>query len=374
MNIIIPHAFEANYTMGFIKGLLANKIDLCVISSDITHRKLIKSKIKAINLRGSMDKDRPIERKLFNLMGYYIKLILFLFKNRGSTIHFSGIFENNIILFDGFFLQLYFILISSRYIYTAHNIVPHNKENSTFYKIIYAVIYKIPDTIVVHTQTMKKELGEKFGVSKKKIKVISIGLNTEIPTTDLTKFSARHRLGINQSDRVILFFGKIDPYKGLDLLIMALDRIIGLTSLKLVIAGWFTNLSYRDKILNAINVSRCKEDIHLNEGFISNEDVEVFFKSADVLALPYKNIYQSGVVFLCFNFGLPIVATDVGSLREFVEEGMGIILKTNDAEGLADALRYFFKNQHYFQHEEIAERAKKYKWEKICKSLVPLYQ
>jgi len=68
------------------------------------------------------------------------------------------------------------------------------------------------------------------------------------------------------------------------------------------------------------------------------------------------------------------VATDVGSLSEFVDEGMGVITKTNDAKGVADALRRFFETQSQFRHEEIVEKAKKYKWDRICKLILPLYQ
>jgi len=198
-------------------------------------------------------------------------------------------------------------------------------------------------------------------------------MNEEMPITEINRIEARQRLGFELEDRVVLFFGKADEFKGLDILIEAFDRL-SMPSTKLLISGWFPNPSYRHKILSAIDAAYSRKDIHLHEGFLPNEDVEVFFKSADVMALPYRNIYQSGVVFLCFNFGLPIVATDVGSFREFVEDDMGIIANTNDAEGMADALRHFFKNQHSFQREEIAERARKYRWDKICKTLVPLYQ
>lgn len=373
MTIIVPHGFEPNYTLGFVKGLAANGVDLSVISSDTDERRLLENDIPNVNLRGSQDHSRPLMAKVVNLLRYYIYLLLFLIRDRENIVHFTGLFGNTSILFDGIVLNICFKLLSSRYVYTVHNVLPHNKENSRFFRLIYRLIYRIPDKLLVHTKLAEQHLIEQFSVSERKIHVISIGMNEEMPVTGLTKRESRIRLGFKSGDRIILFFGKADEYKGLDILIEAFDRL-AMPSTKLLISSWFPNLSYRHQILSAIDASRSKEDIYLNEGFIPNEEVEVFFKSANVLALPYRNIYQSGVVFLCFNFGLPIVATDVGSLREFVEEGMGVITETNDIDGVAEGLRRFFNNQHHFQHDEIAKRGQKYKWEKICETLVPLYQ
>ena len=373
MSIIVPHGFEPNYTLGFVKGLVANDIELCVISSDTDQRRFLENGIQNINLRGSQDHSRPFTAKAINILRYYFRLQLFLIRNRRNIVHFTGLFGKKLILFEGIVLNLYFRLLSSRYVYTVHNVLPHSKEHSQFFRRIYRLIYKIPDTLLVHTHQAKQQLVERFSVPERKIFVISIGVNEEMPVTEITRTEARRQMGFEFEDRVILFFGKVDKYKGLDVLIEAFDRL-AMPSTKLLISGWFPSLSYRDKIVSAIDASARRKDIRLHEGFMPNEGVEMFFKSAGVVALPYRNIYQSGVVFLCLNFGLPIVATDVGSLREFVEEGMGIIAKTNDVEGVADALRRFFRNRHHFEREEIVERAKKYKWDIICKTIVPLYQ
>jgi glycosyltransferase involved in cell wall biosynthesis len=311
--------------------------------------------------------------KAVNLMRYYARLVLYLYRHRRSVVHFTGIFRNALILFEGFVLSLCFRLLSSRYVYTVHNVLPHNKENKRFLKWVYRLVYKIPDTLLVHTRLAKQQLVEQFSVPDQKVIVISIGVNEEMPVTEITREEARRRMGFDARDRIVLFFGKVDEFKGLDILIEAFE-VLELPSTKLLISGWFPNPSYRQKIISALGATRRKADIHLHEAFIPNEEVEIFFKSADVLALPYRNIYQSGVVFLCFNFGLPIVATNVGSLQEFVGEEMGIITRTNDAPGVADGLRRFFETQNRFRREHIIAKAAKYKWENICKVLTPLYK
>jgi glycosyltransferase involved in cell wall biosynthesis len=214
---------------------------------------------------------------------------------------------------------------------------------------------------------------EIFRIPKNKIIVISIGLNEEIPITKITRKEARERLGYAIEDKIILFFGKADLFKGLDILIEAFQRI-EMKATKLLISAWFPNSSYRQFILDNISSSKRKEDIVLFEQFISNDKVEVYFKCADVLVLPYRNIYQSGVVFLSYRFGLPLIATDVGAIKEFVEEDMGIIVRKNDPDELSKAIENYFNNAKKFSREEIIKKAEKYRWEKICQSIVSLYQ
>lgn len=373
MTIIVPHGFEPNYTAGFVKGLVANGVDACVISSDTDHRKLQESGIRCANLRGGQDHARFWMVKVVNLLKYYMLLVFYLFRQRRSVVHFTGLFRNELILFEGLVLNSCFRMLSRHYIYTVHNVLPHSKEKSLFFRLVYRFVYKIPQSLLVHTQLAKHQLVAQFSVPDSKIIVISIGLNEEMPITEITREDARRRLGFTNEEKVVLFFGKADEYKGLDTLLAAFDRL-DLPRIKLLIAGWFPDPSYRRQIVSAIDAARHKADIHLHEAFIPNAEVENYFKSADVLVLPYKHIYQSGVVFLCFNFGLPVVATDVGSLPEFIDKDMGIITKTNDAEGVADGLQCFFAKQSQFRQETIIEKAKKYKWDRICKILLPLYQ
>ena len=373
MNIIIAHGFEPNYWIGYVKGLKANGIDFIVISSDVTHERLIKNKIKSLNFRGDQSEDRCLKDKIVNLLRYYNRLIVYLMKNKNATIHMTGMFRNEFVLFEGLFLSLFFWFVSSRYIYTAHNLLPHNKERSLFYKVIYKFVYKLPNIILVHTKLFKKKLIADFRIAENKIKVISIGLNEEIPITEMKDNDARIRLGFKNTDKLLLCFGSIDEYKGVDLLIKAFDKL-KMNSLKLVIAGRFKNEEYKKKIYALINAVDCTDKIFLFDRFIPNEEVEVFFKSCDVIVLPYRSIDQSGIVFLSFRFGMPIIATDVGSLCEYIDNDTGIIIKTNDANGLVDSLIYFFDNRNNFNKNKIRHKSKKYKWKNICKTILPIYE
>jgi len=81
-------------------------------------------------------------------------------------------------------------------------------------------------------------------------------------------------------------------------------------------------------------------------GFIPDEDTEIYFKAADVIALPYTQVFQSGVLFLGYSFGLPAVATDVGSFREDLIEGRtGFLCKPEDPKDLARAIEAYFESE-----------------------------
>lgn len=371
--VLIPHGFETNYTVGFARGLAANGIRVLVVSADTDCRELDAAGIANVNLRGEQGPDRPPHAKAITLLRYYARLVRLLQRERGGTLHFTGLFKKELILLEGLLLHRIFRRLAGRYVYTAHNVLPHGCENRRFLRRMYRSIYRLPDRIIVHAPAAARQLLQEFGVPKEKVQVASIGLNEEAPLTELTRAEARERLGLAEPERVVLFFGKAEPYKGLDLLIRAHAAAEG-PDATLLVSCWFPSADYRRAVLEAIARSPRRNRIRLHEGYAANEDVEVFFKAADVLVLPYRHIYQSGVVFLCWRFGLPVVATDVGSLREYIEPDAGVIAPAATPEAIARALRRFFDRGSRFRRERIAARAQRYRWEVICRDLLPLYR
>ncbi len=371
-NLILPNGFEANFTLGFIKGLVANKVTVLVLSCDDTEGKLKAAGIPSINVRGSLDENRAVGEKVRNLLRYYARTMLLLYRYRGGTVHFTGILDARRILLEGLLLHLWARLTAARYIYTVHNVLPHGRDQSRFFRRFYRVAYRVPHLLVVHVPSARDQLIKEFRIPADRILLSSIGLNEEMPITSLTRAEARRKLGLGENEKVILSFGRIDEYKGLDLLIAAFDELT-LAEMRLVVAGPFGDSNYRRRILDAMSRARRTVQISLHEGFVPNEEGEVFFKAADVLCLPYRNIYQSGLVFLAPRFGLPIVSTNVGSMSEFIAEDTGVIAQTNDVAGIRDALRLFFERIDRFQRDRIAAHAQKYRWSEICRQLVPFY-
>jgi glycosyltransferase involved in cell wall biosynthesis len=214
---------------------------------------------------------------------------------------------------------------------------------------------------------------KEFGVPRHKIRVSSIGLNEEMPDTELNTVQSRNKFGVSDEQYVILFFGKIDEYKGLDILLDAFEEI-KIDSCRLIVAGVFRSKAYRNKILQRLAISKKRGKIRFEERHVPNEEAEIYFKAADVLCLPYRNIYQSGLAFLGPRFGLPLVTTDVGELRELVETNkLGLVAKSNDAKGLRQALEDFFSRQKDFSRDEIMRQVRKFRWDRVCSDLKALY-
>jgi glycosyltransferase involved in cell wall biosynthesis len=229
---------------------------------------------------------------------------------------------------------------------------------------------------------MKYQLMEQFHLDEGKISVIPFGINDTVPETTLSKRQARGKLGLANTDKVILFFGNIAPYKGLEYLLMAMPILKGtFKQVKLIIAGRIKNCHSYWRQIQSIKIKRNLEDSIIERTeFIPDEEVEIYYKAADVLILPYRYIFQSGVLFLSYNFGLPVIATDVGSLREDIMDGeTGFLCQPENPTDLAEKIILFFNSSLYENIENnrndiMSFAKKKYSWDIVGNITVPVYE
>src|SRR5262249_39697560 len=194
------------------------------------------------------------------------------------------------------------------------------------------------------------------------ITVVPFGVNQTVPNTALTESEAKTRLGIDPVEKTMLFFGHIAPYKGLEYLIDALGRLSRPSEYRLIIAGnpkagfeeyWQTVSGAIASVAGARVLQRIE--------FVPDAETELYFKAADVLVLPYRHIFQSGVLFLAYNFGLPVLAADVGSLRDDVVEGRtGFVFRPEDPGDLARAIETYFGSELFRQLPERRRDVREY--------------
>lgn len=150
---------------------------------------------------------------------------------------------------------------------------------------------------------------------------------------------ARETLKVDSTKKTVLFFGFIRDYKGLDLLIDAFDMLD--ESYQLIIAG--ECYGSFDKYQRQIDKSPRKEDIHLHNHYISDAQVPAYFSAADLCVLPYKSATQSGITSISFHFDLPILATDVGGLKESVHHKKnGLIVDEATALAIGNSIKTYF--------------------------------
>jgi glycosyltransferase involved in cell wall biosynthesis len=228
---------------------------------------------------------------------------------------------------------------------------------------------------------MKQQLVAGFAVPADRVTVIPFGVNDTIPKTGLTRAGARQQLAIGNNERVLLFFGQIAPYKGLAYLIEAIATLARAGQrVHLIIAGRVKRGSedYWSNAQRLISELGISELVTKSIRFIPDEQVEPYFKAADAVAISYVDIFQSGVPFLAFSFGMPVIATDVGSLREDVTSETGVLCRPMDAADLARAVSAFFGSELYRDSTNAAARIRRvaqerHSWETVSERTTAVY-
>lgn len=187
----------------------------------------------------------------------------------------------------------------------------------------------------------------------------------------ISKEDARKKLDISQGDKIILFFGFIRKYKGLDILLNAfkiLNSTKSIEGLKLLIAGEFYEDEKNYEAL--LNDAFIKNNLILYTQFISDSDVKYFLCAADCVIQPYRNATQSGVTPLAYHFEIPMIVTNVGGLPSLVpDKKVGLVAEPN-AESIAEKIIEYFKTGEDFFLPALREEKKKYSWENMVKAIV----
>lgn len=366
-NIVITHNFQSHYTIGFANGIADNGIDLTIITDERQHPQL-RTKIRRRNLVPENKPSRSAARKLIEYAIYHLKLLAYVAVNFGSTLHIIGTLRFPVA--EGILELLLFRILSRRVILTVHNILPHGRH-TTYNKFIHYLIYRIPQYIVVHTQKMKNELMDSYGILEPKIIVMEHGINSVIDEPTMSKSACKSLLGIPEDKFVLLMFGHVSPYKGIETLLECFELLD--EGFYLLIAGMATDQEYANTLYTKIKANKFSSNIGFYNEFIDDKDIPSYFSASDVLALPYKHINQSGMIFLTMKLGLPVIAFDTGSLADYINSDIGIIVQQKDAEGLSDAVKAFKNNIGHYSPATIQNYAKKYDWKNTVKAVTDLY-
>ena len=187
----------------------------------------------------------------------------------------------------------------------------------------------------------------------------------------VTRSEARDKLGLNQHDHIILFFGFIRKYKGLDILLKAMKLIKEKRGdIKLLIAGEF----YEDEkpYHELIEENQLQHVLIMRTQFIADNEVKHYLCAADAVVQPYRNATQSGVTPLAYHFEKPMIVTNVGSLPSLVPDGkVGLVAEPEAASIAAAVLRYFELGENYFIPHLRSEK-EKYSWKKMTEAILNL--
>jgi glycosyltransferase involved in cell wall biosynthesis len=244
-----------------------------------------------------------------------------------------------------------------------HNVIPHEKR--FFDKGANNYFLKQNEGFVVMSDAVLKDLLS-LKPDAKYLRIDHPVYNQFGETQDRT--SALKKLKLNPEKNYLLFFGFIRGYKGLDLLLRALTKLDD--SIELIVAGEIYG-SF-DPYQEIIDKEKLDKRVHLFTDYISDDQVSDFFSASDVCMLPYKSATQSGITAIAHHFDLPIIATDVGGLKESVHhESNGLIVPTPDPEAISEAIsRYFKESMKEKMSQRIASEKKDNSWENFAEKLL----
>jgi glycosyltransferase involved in cell wall biosynthesis len=249
----------------------------------------------------------------------------------------------------------------------ADNVLPHEKRIGD--KQFTAYFLKPVDAFVTMSEKVLSDLRSFNNKPAQKI-VHPLYDNFGEP---INKAEARKHLGLNIDDKLILFFGFIRKYKGLDILLDAMNVLKNQsTDIKLLIAGEF----YEDRKLydDIIEKNQLQSNIILRTGFINDSEVKYYLSAADFVIQPYRNATQSGVTPLAYHFEKPMLVTNVGGLPSLVpDRKVGLIAEPN-AESIAQKIveLYTSGEDHFLPY--LREEKKKYQWNVLVDAIKQLAQ
>lgn len=211
-------------------------------------------------------------------------------------------------------------------------------------RLIQSLIYNtFSDYIVVHNRFSHDTLINIISIDNPgKIRIIKHGGYLDHIGLRPDKNRVRNKLGLKPDAKYILFFGQIKKVKGLDILLAALAECPD--DIHLIIAGkpWKDDFSLYDELIRKYDLN---EKVVKMIRFIENDEREMLFFASDVNVLPYRIIYQSGVMLLAMSHGLPVIASDLPANAEIITDGEnGLLFKSGDAVDLALKINEFFKD------------------------------
>ncbi len=190
------------------------------------------------------------------------------------------------------------------------------------------------------------------------------------------KAEARKYLGLNINDKIILFFGFIRKYKGLDILLKAMALLKSeITNNKseipkLLIAGEF----YEDRKLydDLIEKYNLQSQLILRTNFIADSEVKYYLSAADFVIQPYRNATQSGVTPLAYHFEKPMLVTNVGGLPSLVPDGKAGLVAEPNAESIAEKIKELYNTGEQYFLPHLYKEKKKYSWNILVETIKQL--
>lgn len=245
----------------------------------------------------------------------------------------------------------------AKVLFICDNVVPHERRIGD--TILTRFAFKCGDFFIVQSLAVRAQLLELFPKAKHQVVPHPV---YEIFGQPIDKNVARKKLGLS-NEHIMLFFGYVRAYKGLDLLLAAMPKILKKVKVRLLVVGEFYDKeSIFRKQITDLNI---EDAVIVHSDYVANEDVNLYFSACDVVVLPYRSATQSGIVQIAYQLNKPCIVTDVGGLAEVVVDNRtGFVVPPENPTALAEAVTRFYREN---KEREFVENVKleksKYSWE-----------
>jgi D-inositol-3-phosphate glycosyltransferase len=371
MKVLMVDALVGNdYSLLLCNSLAKAGLDVSlVVTEDRKVGEDIQFKIKNWLPSKSKGKNKIVKTYLY--FKYLLKLYSYI-KKEADVVHFQFFRRRRV-------ESVFFWLLRKsgiNLVHTVHDVIP--LDESKVDQIFNKIVYRSSKSLIVHSEPNLNTLAS-TKVSREKIYIVPHGnFDVFIKNGALQKDEARRNLNLQNEDDLLLFFGFIKKYKGLDLLLDAFESAYEKNKkLKLLIAGAVDSNELLNHYNEKINLMNSKKNVIFHSDFIPQEKVAEYFTASDLVVLPYKQISHSGVMHLAYSFGRPLIVTDTGDFAYTVRtDNSGFVVGNYSSDNLAEIILNAFSDKERL--EEMGKNilqlnSSKYSWLNVAEETKNVY-
>tara|TARA_X000000368_G_C23040298_1_gene716546 strand:+ start:693 stop:1838 length:1146 start_codon:yes stop_codon:yes gene_type:complete len=359
------------YTFGQSRGLINNGVSLSLYTNDETSN----PHIEDLRFYTFFSKIYSSNYKFISGLRWLLGASLSIMHARffGSTIfHFHIFYTNVLVLYNLFLVKLLFGKVAL----TIHDVSSFADPSSS--SIVGRIMYKLTDLIFTHNEFSREEIIKIAPLLKESIHIVPHGNYIPFINIQKDKKKSREYLDLPADKTILLFFGMIKKVKGLEVLLKSFRKVVDKnTNTILLIAGspWQNDFKVYQQIIDDNNLS---ENIILHTKFIPHEDIEYYYSASDLVVLPYKKIYQSGVLMMTLSYARPALVSDLPPLKEVITDNEnGFLFNSEDVDDLASRLNQILSDKDNLEKVRVNGNIlikTKFGWDEIGRLIKNAYQ
>jgi glycosyltransferase involved in cell wall biosynthesis len=260
----------------------------------------------------------------------------------------------------------------TKVLFICDNVIPHEKRFGD--KLLTKLAFSMVDYFIIQSKTVESDL--KSIIKNKKYKLsfhpLYNNYGDKVEKNDAREILKTYYNLDLSNQKVILFFGYVRKYKGLNYLLDAMPEILAKINIRLLVVGeFYEDVNVYKEQINKLGI---EDSVYLISDFVPSEKVRFFLCASDVIVLPYISATQSGIIQLAYFYNKPVIATDVGGLSEvIINNSTGFIVEPKNISALSESvLKYYEENLEDLFSTNISEEKKKYEWSNFVKDIEEL--